>query len=149
MNATPYYITNSTAKPRCLNCGSQNLERVRKITTSGKSQVYDLCLDCGRNAVKPGFCISHKLVGDLSQYRIIEDYSAAAEPCARCGSETGTEWHHFGMKHIFEDAESWPGAYLCPNCHREWHNRIAQHFQTCELCRNLYGVKVDERELPY
>lgn len=48
-------------------------------------------------------------------------------PCERCGSTTGTELHHWAPRHLFDDADAWPMSYLCPACHREWHQIVTPH----------------------
>lgn len=47
-----------------------------------------------------------------------------ADPCARCGSNGGTQLHHWAPRAIFDDAEQWPMSYLCPPCHRTWHQAM-------------------------
>lgn len=45
--------------------------------------------------------------------------------CARCGSRN-TEVHHWAPKGLFgeAEAENWPQAYLCKDCHDQWHRMV-------------------------
>ena len=45
-------------------------------------------------------------------------------PCARCGVTDGVEWHHWAPQARFEDSELWPKAFLCRDCHADWHRRM-------------------------
>ena len=46
------------------------------------------------------------------------------EPCERCGSELGSQLHHWAPYAIFDDADSWPRSWLCPECHSAWHTAM-------------------------
>lgn len=44
--------------------------------------------------------------------------------CAVCGAD-GAENHHWAPFHIFGDeADKWPQSYLCPSCHKRWHDLV-------------------------
>lgn len=59
-----------------------------------------------------------------------QDYRINNPPCVVCGA-LGTEEHHWAPKELFpETYHKWPTAYLCSNCHKEWHNRITNPFRT-------------------
>jgi hypothetical protein len=47
--------------------------------------------------------------------------------CEHCGGP-GEHLHHWAPIAIFgrTDADRWPRAWLCRECHREWHRRIAR-----------------------
>jgi hypothetical protein len=48
-----------------------------------------------------------------------------AKTCERCGQwECGVEFHHWAPRAIFEDADHWPGSWLCKSCHNEWHKKM-------------------------
>ena len=124
----------------CKFCTGLEIERVRNVTASGASQVFDLCLKCGKNSNGTAMYLPRKITGAPEQFRVIADYRLSGEKCAVCG-EAGTEDHHFAPRHIFgvEEAELWPRSYLCVKHHKEWHNRIMAHARSCELCRRLYS----------
>ena len=94
----------------------------RLIISSGAEVVTARCV-CGRMPVegKPFFSKSKYAWGDLP---LADDMSLSAEPCAHCGSKSGTEWHHWAPKHLFEDPDNWPGDYLCKPCHKYWHDIV-------------------------
>jgi hypothetical protein len=49
-----------------------------------------------------------------------------------CTSTNGVEWHHFGPVHLFHDeADNWPGAYLCRMHHALWHSLVTPNM--CEV----------------
>lgn len=78
------------------------------------------CLDCGLGGLTP------IAKGDRVWSVCVRDLLAAfaSEPCARCGGTAGTQLHHWAPRAIFEDADLWPMAYLCPPCHRTWHQAM-------------------------
>jgi len=54
--------------------------------------------------------------------------------CAVCG-ERGADLHHWAPTGIFgAEAESWPKDYLCPRCHREWHERVTPQLVKKDEC---------------
>ena len=112
----------------------------RVITTSGISRVYWHCNEHdpkrGGDIKNNGNAISHKLVKqaniDIEELPITDDYRFntfcskcnASIFCYVCGSP-GVEYHHWGPKHLFgDDADKWPTAYLCYDCHQKWHNIV-------------------------
>lgn len=82
------------------------------------------CRDC-----KFGQAVKHALVppeivnGDPGYDYGIKENVGFAEPCERCGSREGSEYHHYAPRHLFPDADSWATGYLCRPCHIEWHRR--------------------------
>lgn len=125
----------------CTWCGSTDVERVRNIISNGTSQVYELCLKCNRNARGKAIYLAHADLGDITQYRVINDYCKTAPACDHCGSTEGTEFHHWAPQHIFQDANYWPGAYLCRTCHRLWAKTLIQHILTCPSCKAVANGK--------
>ncbi len=87
------------------------------IIASGQFSPREMCLRCGLlNSIRtfdrvPLFDICFR--DNRHEYGIHE--------CAHCGTGEGTEYHHWAPRAIFNDANSWPGSYLCPGCHRAWH----------------------------
>ena len=41
--------------------------------------------------------------------------------CCVCGGDVRVQLHHFAPRALFEDADDWPQAYLCIECHMRWH----------------------------
>lgn len=123
----------------CVQCGSNKTQRVKNRIGNGGYQVFDLCLACGENARGHAVYLPHSKVGKLDLIPVHKDYAVQNQPCEVCGKREGTELHHFAPRHIFEDAEQWPQAYLCKAHHDEWHIRMAAHFAegTCHYCNGL------------
>jgi hypothetical protein len=58
---------------------------------------------------------------DIESLPVINDYRNGGTPCAVCGAP-GTEYHHWAPRHLFPDADSWPGDHLCHYHHIDvWH----------------------------
>lgn len=91
------------------------------IFADGSKHLYAGCRLCGHNISRR---MSPVLGRDRDGLPIGEDRRLRNPPCAVCGS-MGTQLHHFAPRHIFGDeADLWPTAYLCPDCHAEWHQRV-------------------------
>lgn len=118
-----------------MNCAACNqpARLVKGYASNGALRVWWHCDACDKNAVRPGFCV--KLAGSPDSLPLMYDYRTTAEPCVVCGSTAGTEYHHFAPRHIFgDDADKWPGAYLCRICHMLWHKTMTVHVRTCPKC---------------
>lgn len=128
-------------KYRCVSCKGGNIKRVKNRTGSGAYQVIDMCMDCLTNSRGSAIYVSHKQAGlPLEEIPLWVDYTKQNPPCYVCGSQEGTELHHFAPRHIFPDeAELWPKEYLCAVHHRQWHETIALHYQdnNCKYCKGL------------
>jgi hypothetical protein len=88
--------------------------------------VYWYCESCEHAINKPPKWLPHDLVSKfviIDNLPVIGDYSQN-EHCAVCG-KPGTEYHHWAPRHKFGDeADSWPGAYLCKKHHDQWHQIV-------------------------
>ncbi|MGH3800865.1 MAG: hypothetical protein ACRDTD_12140 [Pseudonocardiaceae bacterium] len=82
-----------TAKSRCLRCGRMDYPG---SSLPRGSELFDVCLR------------------DLREHHDVP-------PCVRCGTDQGTELHHWAPQAIFADANLWPTAPLCRDCHQLWH----------------------------
>lgn len=83
------------AKSRCARCG------VTGGSLPRGSDILDYCLQDNRNR---------------------------NDACARCGSRDGVELHHWAPKSQFggwQEADKWPVSWLCPPCHRTWHQTMS------------------------
>jgi hypothetical protein len=78
-----------------------------------------LCLMCGRR--RDLFRGETDFIYDLC---LRDNLQHNPHPCERCGSTTGTELQHWAPQAIFSDADQWPKAWLCPTCHRTWHDAM-------------------------
>ena len=93
------------------------------IISSGAKAVRARCQVCGKPPTKndPSYAQKDRKVTELSVFSA--ELFEKSEPCSVCG-QLGTEWHHFAPRHLFEDADRWPTAYLCRAHHREWHDKL-------------------------
>lgn len=66
----------------------------------------------------------------LEEMQVVADYTEYSHECAVRGCDRrDTQYHHFAPRHLFDDADNWPCAYLCKYHHDLWHNRITGHWQ--------------------
>jgi Zn finger protein HypA/HybF involved in hydrogenase expression len=97
------------------------------IASNGAVQVREHCLDCDRPV---GPAISHKVArergADIEALPVHVDYRKPGSRCERCRTAgMGVEYHHWAPYHLFGAVcEEWPGAFLCPACHNEWHRIV-------------------------
>lgn len=90
------------------------------VCSNGAIQYKAYCLECGGK----GAPFTYGEVDGLDPDRIPILRSHDVVPCERCGSEEGSEVHHWAPIHLFEDAEDWPMSHLCRKCHMEWHRVV-------------------------
>ena len=109
---------------KCQRCGVEG-ELYRQYNSNGAVVVVERCPHCRQNT-RPGmaFINKGKVVG-YENLPIFEDYRPESEPCAVCGEQHGSEYNHWAPRYIFgSEAEKWPGDYLCPKHHKEWHDKV-------------------------
>jgi hypothetical protein len=104
-------------------CGCQQPFRlVARIIGNGSTQIVLRCASCERLASNP---IDQKTLGprDWEIARANRELLTDPDrPCARCGVwRNGVEWHHWAPRALFDDADQWPGCFLCVKCHKRWH----------------------------
>jgi hypothetical protein len=90
------------------------------IATNGVKQPKKLCLNCGiLTGLRKDTPHSDLILRDNRNFQYVE-------PCERCESQAGTEWHHWAPSAIFGwwEADRWPKSYLCTTCHRIWHQMM-------------------------
>lgn len=103
------------------------VEPAATLARNGARQIRFWCTLCD---LPRGGVISHKACRahgwDPHAVPVKRNHARADDitrSCARCGSTGPVEYHHFAPWSLFEDANDWPTAFLCPPCHREWHQR--------------------------
>lgn len=107
-------------------CAHDHSTLGRTINSDGTSRVWVRCDVCGENVGGPGKWIPHQEAGQpLESLPVFESYRAERPPCQRCG-RFGTQLHHFFPRHIMGpvEADLWPTAWLCPDCHERWHELV-------------------------
>lgn len=92
----------------------------RVLCRNGTEQFKAVCLECGGKGGSLPFADVANIEADVVP--LIAEH--VANPCERCGSESGSELHHWAPRHLFDDADEWPQSYLCRDCHAEWHSTV-------------------------
>ncbi len=114
-------------------CGHVDVLLGFKTLANGRRSPTKVCTGCG-------------YMFDLPKRTPIGEYCFkdnrrvyGTHPCARCGSMEGTELHHWAPVSIFgwSEAERWPKAWLCTDCHTRWHR----------MMRRAKGFRLTEREM--
>jgi hypothetical protein len=97
----------------------------RQINANGAEVAVERCSVCYKRPKSSKMFLPKSLFGgDVSTFPVYRDNLKDADPCERCGSREGTEYHHWMPHHLSDDADSWPGANLCKKCHKEWHDIV-------------------------
>jgi hypothetical protein len=102
-------------------CDDAKLEIVRIVTSNQHEQFRPQCTSCGHVAQ---FNLQHRALTafereSASTLRINSPTPSAQ--CERCGRWGAVEVHHWAPQARFPDAELWPKAQLCRDCHVLWH----------------------------
>lgn len=98
----------------------------RSLNADGTERVWNRCDECGENTGGAGVWIAHQDVGSaLEALPVFDSYKPERPPCVRCG-RFGTQLHHFMPVRCFGrvEADLWPTAWLCPDCHGRWHQTV-------------------------
>ena len=126
---------------KCSYCGNENAKKIQlrnNPTTNGYLQIGWRCLSCGRLCKKEHKWESHEDVREfLSRFgKNLEDIPPFSDEdkrqeCVHCHKIAFGENHHFAPKKFFgeEDAETWPIAFLCNECHHEWHRKVGGYIK--------------------
>lgn len=90
----------------------------------GSRQLYRGCVKCKHKI--DGRALPHN-GQSIDDVPIGRDDRWVNPPCARCGA-FGTQLHHFAPQAIFGKAEAnlWPTAWLCTDCHELWHRMMKE-----------------------
>lgn len=91
--------------------------------SNGGYRVRDWCDNCCRSANSQRPFISAKYINNFIK---LPDFPySPLDVCEVCGNTERVELHHFAPVHLFgSDAERWPKAYLCGDCHSLWHKLV-------------------------
>ena len=89
--------------------------------------VYEGCSVCHKNLENGRLHPAENI--DVTVLPVGVDLRLDNPPCQVCGV-FGTDVHHWAPTEVFgREAALWPTSHLCPDCHREWHDRIRQHYE--------------------
>ena len=101
----------------------------KKISINGAITFVRICPVCHRFAPFGG----NIFIGKADIYRYFTQEQVDKFPillpespnhCCVCGAKD-VENHHWAPRAIFkEEAESWPQAWLCRQCHTKWHKMV-------------------------
>jgi hypothetical protein len=112
---------------QCIHCGQITTAYLsRNITHAGVSNVFWKCERCNKNANGSAKWIPHQPIQDFGiDIDILPiEKDDRKECCVVCG-ELGTHYHHWAPRHLFGDeADKWPGAFLCVKHHVHWHKLL-------------------------
>ena len=111
----------------CKKCGFSDSWEVRRCINLGGHETYLFCCtECGERTQHFVF----KKVAKAAQKKglVIRDippaYNKKRPRCEVCGAD-GAERHHWAPYALFgSDADHWPQSFLCPSCHRRWHDVV-------------------------
>jgi hypothetical protein len=114
----------------CARCRESCLHEPRRLSklraNNGHLHFFYQCLTCGAH-------LQNVEAADIENpmeipLRISSFESELPRACARCGTLTGSEEHHWAPRAIFGmwSADQWPTSWLCPACHQEWHGMMAR-----------------------
>ena len=110
-----------------------NEHHSRKMTRNGQSQIYASCTRCEYvSLILPHSLFTSEQIETMPIFRDNRCSACGGNgcelcvstPCVRCRSYTAIEYHHWAPRHLFGDADEWPGSLLCRDCHRLWHATV-------------------------
>lgn len=108
---------------KCPRCRDVECKIYKQYNRSGAAVVVERCPSC-RTAPNIKQAFLSKKDYNVDELPLFEDYMVDAHGCEVLGcTNRGSEYHHFAPRHLFEDADLWPTAWLCLEHHREWHRR--------------------------
>jgi hypothetical protein len=109
-------------------CPHVNVEGCVRIATNGAHTNVRACQTCGHllAGTPTDNEMAQRLYARVIDLRVDDNGFTIAPPCERCGSQDGSEYHHWAPRAIFGEQEAglWPGAYLCRRCHMAWHELV-------------------------
>lgn len=112
----------------CNRCGTDDRwEICRCINAGGHVTHLFVCGSCGERTTH---FVPNK---DVIAAGIAVGEIEPVEPhhkCEVCGAK-GAENHHWAPWALFgSEAQSWPQSYLCPRCHKRWHDTVTPTIST-------------------
>lgn len=105
----------------CPRCGAMNCWEIGIMTTNSGSTVYPYyCRECGHKTT----CYARKTDVAGRLLNELQPTHNRKPECCVCGA-IGAELHHWAPRHLWgKEADKWPTAYLCIECHRLWHQVV-------------------------
>lgn len=104
---------------RCKSCGCWEIRRY--INLGGSQQFVVVCQKCGARTNQ------YIPVRTMRALKLDVPETLPDRPrhrCEVCGGD-GAENHHWAPWALFgNEANSWPQSYLCPRCHKRWHDTV-------------------------
>ena len=112
----------------CKRCGTVDHWDVRRCINGGGHITYlFVCAACETRTTR--FVSKEAVLASGLEVDDIEP-TQPRERCAVCGAE-GAENHHWAPWALFgSEANSWPRSYLCPRCHKRWHDIVTPDIST-------------------
>lgn len=111
----------------CKKCdGACHLARGK--AANGSTQVFWWCARCNYYGTGKDHFIGLEYVRRVLRVNpddlpLVERFSDVPKHvCEYYGCiSTDTEYHHWAPRHLFDDADNWPGSWLCRVHHPAWH----------------------------
>jgi len=106
----------------CKKCEFEKQWEVRRCVNQGGHETYlFVCGHCGERTTH--FVSKSAVVAEGLKPDDIEP-RRPRHKCEVCGAD-GAENHHWAPWFIFDsEANSWPQSFLCPSCHKRWHDLV-------------------------
>jgi len=106
----------------CKKCGWVRHWEVRRCINQGGHETYlFVCSACGQRTQH--FISKAEVEAAGLEPEDIEP-SRPRHKCEVCGTD-GAEIHHWAPWFLFGDeANRWPQSFLCPACHKRWHDIV-------------------------
>lgn len=107
----------------CPHCGG-DIVLYRQINGNGAHVIVARCCKCDRIPNRKQPFLPKADYPHWEQFPLYQDNMKYSDPCAVSGCDRrDTEYHHWAPKAVFgyEEAEQYPGAYLCQYHHDHWH----------------------------
>lgn len=108
-------------------CGHPGSYLARNVANNG---VGAWCDECGRFVTKdlhgiPWLGKEHPAVKDADLETIPKKGERYYRRCdGPCGRYAICDMHHLAPRKFFHDADDWPKAHLCDECHDRWHTLV-------------------------
>lgn len=117
--ASPFDLERNRAQRAC-NHAEHGSETVAFRKANGDLVAYEQCKSCG-GRYDEYKVHARSVIPNPETLPLVRDEIYSRPPCEVCGA-FGTEIHHWAPKEFFGwEADHWPTAYLCRDCHTRWH----------------------------
>ena len=111
----------------CKACGMTGTWGIARCRNQGGAVQHLFVCACGHRTTH---FISKKAIAASGIEPIEIEPTRPRHRCEVCSSE-GAELHHWAPFHLFGiQSDRWPTSYLCPPCHKRWHDIVTPEMST-------------------